>query len=288
MMKRPPLDDGTADRLLAGAVAPSDAPAGYGEVARLVQVARGPAAVTEVLPLVPVDPYVGTGTVISMSAARNRRLAVRMAAAAAVVVALSGTAAAAASGSLPGPAQRAVSSAARSVGLDIPSDNSSKSDKAEDDDRAGPTTTSGSTTTGEATTVTTGPALPGPALNGLCNAYGTGRGGAEGGKFDAAAFVALEEAAGVVDGDTPDEAAKKVADYCKVELEKLEQGRPADKPPVTTGKPADPGRPADKPPVTTGKPPSDRPPVTTPAPPVSTGQPANPGKPAGTGTTNKP
>ena len=42
-MHRWPIDDGTADRLLAGRLDPKDAPPGYEGVARLVRAARGPA-----------------------------------------------------------------------------------------------------------------------------------------------------------------------------------------------------------------------------------------------------
>ncbi|MHB1919452.1 MAG: hypothetical protein ACYCSX_12335, partial [Acidimicrobiales bacterium] len=46
-MHRWPIDDDTADRLLAGTVDPKDAPPGYEAVARLVRTARGPALPSE-------------------------------------------------------------------------------------------------------------------------------------------------------------------------------------------------------------------------------------------------
>ena len=46
-MHRWPIDDDTADRLLAGRVDPKDAPPGYDGVARLVRTARGPALPSE-------------------------------------------------------------------------------------------------------------------------------------------------------------------------------------------------------------------------------------------------
>jgi len=269
-MKHLPLDDGTADRLLAGALAPDDAPAGYAEVARLVRAARGPVTGDELLPLVPVDPTAAPATVITFAAARRRRTAVRVAAAAAAIVALTGTAAAAASGGLPGPAQRALSRASNAVGFDLPDGKPGK----------GPKQGHGQGNDEHPTTGTTGvpgPSLPGPALLGLCNAYAQGGGGAQGGRNDASSLAALEQAAGVVAADSAAAAAAKVAAYCTTELAKLNQGggppsstgqpenpgRPEDKPPVTTGKPADSGRPEDKPPVSTGGPNKPKPSTTT-------------------------
>ena len=46
-MHRWPIDDDTADRLLAGRVDPKDAPPGYDGVARLARTARGPALPSE-------------------------------------------------------------------------------------------------------------------------------------------------------------------------------------------------------------------------------------------------
>jgi hypothetical protein len=59
---------------------------------------------------------------------------------------------------------------------------------------------------GQAGSHSTGPDLSKIDRKGLCTAYMAGKGGTNGGKYDAAAFEALEKAAG---------GADKVADYCK-------------------------------------------------------------------------
>jgi hypothetical protein len=92
----------------------------------------------------------------------------------------------------------------------------------------------GSGTTGNGA----GPA-PGPALEGLCNAYAVGNGAAQGGKLDATAFKALATAAGGED---------KVATFC----EDLLPGDQKLKEPKDTKQPKEPGKPEQPSPSGTG------------------------------------
>ena len=123
------LDERTADRLLAGAVSPDDAPPGYAGVAHLLDAAGTPALEGEgagrqaatvaamqsaVLGrLVPLPDPEGKRNMIS------KALTVKAAAAAAVVVLGAGSAAAA-TGSLPGPVQNTTAHLLSHVGLDVP------------------------------------------------------------------------------------------------------------------------------------------------------------------------
>ncbi|HEV2310398.1 MAG TPA: hypothetical protein VGU73_07735 [Acidimicrobiia bacterium] len=122
MPRRPPtvprLDDGTAARLLAGELAPLDAPPGYAAVATLLRVAAAPRdgeldgedearqAFATARPAAP---------------APRRRRSTRFAAlVVAGVLCLGGVAAAATTGSLPGPVQSVAHSALQSVGVSVP------------------------------------------------------------------------------------------------------------------------------------------------------------------------
>ena len=81
-----PLDDDTAERLLAGHLHPEDAPPGYAEVARVLQAAAGPPAREEAAgrgPTVAAGRRVPTG-----AGGRRRRTRVR---ASLVALALAGT-----------------------------------------------------------------------------------------------------------------------------------------------------------------------------------------------------
>ena len=132
-MRRYPIDDATAERLLAGNVSPADAPPGYAGVAAMVQTMVGPASPAELA---------GEATVVAAGMAAllaegglgtnqhsipQRRksmlaklLSAKVAAIAALTLAGATTAAAAAMGSLPAPAQTAVSNAASHVGISVP------------------------------------------------------------------------------------------------------------------------------------------------------------------------
>jgi hypothetical protein len=126
-MKRTPLDDRTADRLLAGAVTPEDAPPGFSEVADLLQTARPRPAVGELANQ--------AATVASMRAAiagqpvphprsRRKKMLARLltakAVAAAAVVVIGAGSAAAATGTLPGAAQSTASDMLAKVGVSVP------------------------------------------------------------------------------------------------------------------------------------------------------------------------
>src|SRR5438105_8975820 len=124
-MQRPSLDPDTAERLIQGRVAPQDAPAGFEQVAALLQAARHP--VTQ------DDPSRASATVAAMAAAVSvapapsaravatprRSLRTKLAAgSAAGLLSLFGGLAAA--GALPSAAQNGVATAASHVGLDLP------------------------------------------------------------------------------------------------------------------------------------------------------------------------
>ena len=121
-----PLDDATADRLVAGALDPSDAPPGYAGAARLLADAQGgfgpqpvdERLVGEMVRAISSRPQTDrTPTVIT-----KRRTAKVATLAAAVVLSTAG-AAAAAGGDLPAPAQDALSKAASHVGFELPASN---------------------------------------------------------------------------------------------------------------------------------------------------------------------
>ena len=170
------LDRSTAERLLAGRVTPSDAPPAYAPVARVLRAAAAPATPGELA---------GEEAALAAFAGATRsphpthrrspvltRLATAKAVAAIVTATLTaGGVVAAATGKLPEPAQRI----ARQAGGERP---------------AG---TSG------------GPDATGPAKQGLCQAWQSGKGAENGGKESAAAFEALAKAAGGPD---------KVAAFC--------------------------------------------------------------------------
>ncbi len=126
------LDAGTAERLLAGTVAPADAPPGYGQAAAVLAAARAgvPAPAPNLAELARV-----AGESVSQpgSPLQTRRspvlvklLTVKAAAAAGVII-LGATGAAAATGSLPGAAQSVAHSALSKVGVDVPDDDANDS-----------------------------------------------------------------------------------------------------------------------------------------------------------------
>ena len=126
-MRPDQLDELTAEQLLAGAISPDDAPAGWAPVARLVASATGPEEPAEVVAeasvvAAMVDAIIGESDVVPMPTRRrfSRFRTTKAAGLAVAVVLTSATAAAAATGSLPGPAQTAVSDAASHVGVSLP------------------------------------------------------------------------------------------------------------------------------------------------------------------------
>jgi hypothetical protein len=131
-MQRLPLDTDTADRLLAGSVAPEDTPPGYAGVATLLAaVADSPTA----------DHLSGESETVALLAAvvcssepkmtrpRRRSLVLRLKLAAAfATAALAGTTGLAFAGSLPGAAQDVASTMLDKVGVSVPGPNSNAGD----------------------------------------------------------------------------------------------------------------------------------------------------------------
>ena len=121
------LDAGTAERLLAGTVAPADAPPGYGPTAAVLAAAR--AGVPVLAPnLAELARVAGESASQPGSPSQTRRSPVLVklltvkAAAAAGVILLGATSAAAATGSLPGAVQGVAHSVLSKVGVDVPGD----------------------------------------------------------------------------------------------------------------------------------------------------------------------
>ena len=123
------VDDGTADRLLAGLVDPDDAPPGYAEVARLVRAAGAPAtagelaregeAVADAATALSASP---SGSVPRTPRRSKMRSKLYRAKVAGLVVAgtLAGTTGLAAAGALPDPAQDVASDVLARVGITVP------------------------------------------------------------------------------------------------------------------------------------------------------------------------
>ncbi len=114
------LDEGTAARLLAGQLDPSDAPPGYGEVAGVLAAASAPPR--------PHELAAEEGALETFRAAastrpvrRRRRGGPLVAVLTAAVLVLGGGAAATATGALPGPAQGVAHDALGAVGVSVPS-----------------------------------------------------------------------------------------------------------------------------------------------------------------------
>lgn len=156
------LDPGTAERMLDGAVAPADAPPGFGPVAELLDAARGgvtpPAADIGVLASaaragagrtgVPDTPTPGRSPVLA-------RFLTLKAAAVAGVVLLGATSAAAATGALPASLQRSAHDTLSHLGVTVPS--------ADDANQPVEPNDHGATEVEDPTTTTTAPAGPAAA-----------------------------------------------------------------------------------------------------------------------------
>jgi len=148
---------------------------------------------------------------------------------------LAGGAAAATTGSLPVPAQTAVSGALSRVGLSVPDPTSHADPHATDTQHRGaPTKDDATDQAGKAK----GPDATGPAKFGLCTAWAaTPTPNAHSHKRSAVAFVNLQKAA--------DAAGMSVADYCKGVTPT--SGEPDTTPPTTGehGRPSSPGKSGD-------------------------------------------
>ena len=131
-MQRLPLDTDTADRLLAGSVAPEDAPPGYAGVATLLAaVADSPAAgdfsrESETVGLIAA---VVRSSQPKTTEPRRRSIVPRLRLATAfATVALAATTGFAFAGSLPGAAQDVASTMLAEVGVSVPGSNSNAGD----------------------------------------------------------------------------------------------------------------------------------------------------------------
>lgn len=185
-MRRYPVDDETASRLLAGAVEPDDAPPGYAQVAALIQAAKAPATADErarrdadvsTIAAALVTPPAATVTPEGTRMI-SRRFSLKALGIAIPALALTATGAAAATGNLPSPAQSAVHGALAHVGVSVPSV----------DDNTGNT---GTHSANNANAV--GPDATGPAEFGLCRAFMASNGHPS---TNSVAFRNLEKAAG--------------------------------------------------------------------------------------------
>jgi hypothetical protein len=131
-MQRLPLDTDTADRLLAGSVAPGDAPPGYAGMATLLAaVADSPTA--DDLPreseTVALLAAVVRSSQPEMTKPRRRSIVPRLRLATAfATVALAGATGLAFAGSLPGAAQDVASTMLDKVGVSVPGPNSNAGD----------------------------------------------------------------------------------------------------------------------------------------------------------------
>lgn len=246
-MNRFPIDDHTADRLLAGTLSPEDAPPSYAGLARMIQAATGPATAAE---LAAEAAVVAAGVEAVRSGPHapiprrksvlTKLLSAKVAGIAAGVVLGATTAAAAATGNLPSSAQTAVSDAVSHVGVSLPSGSSG-------------TNTSTSGTNQSSNKPTTNAAADNPnAQFGLCTAFLAGSPandlGTSGepltsgqpltGKYAATPFAALITAHGGVTGTTT---------YCKGVVAAHTSNDSADNGTSSepTGKPADAGKSSD-------------------------------------------
>lgn len=167
-MPRNGLDDATADRLLAGALDPEDAPPGYAQLAVLVAAARRTPgtralvgrdhAVSAITAAIGATP--GTSSVALQRRSRrmiSKLLTLKALGIALPAMALTAGSAAAATGSLPAPAQSVVSNALSNVGVHVPNGH---------DKTAGSKNGPSSTPPAQAV----GPNASGPAKHGLCRA----------------------------------------------------------------------------------------------------------------------
>jgi hypothetical protein len=205
------LDDDSADRLLAGRLDPADAPPGYAETAAVMAAATAPARPDELAGMQALLDAFRAALDAPPQSPRRQRMLVRLLTVKALAAAFTGAlliggVAAAATGSLPDAAQRM----AHRIAGAAPAPAGDAEDHGRGD--AGSAATASTHGQGQASGAgqashdgTTGPDLSKIDKTGLCTAYLAGQGGTKGGKYDAAAFEALERAAG---------GADKVAAFC--------------------------------------------------------------------------
>jgi hypothetical protein len=127
-----PLDTNTADRLLAGAIQPEDAPPGYAELARVLRAASAETTAEELAREAEVVAMVAAAVVRSSSsvhASSSRRSYMPFAlsrpriSAALVAVCLACSVGLASAGALPGAAQEIASTMLDKVGISVPGTN---------------------------------------------------------------------------------------------------------------------------------------------------------------------
>ena len=234
------VDDDTVERLLTGGLPPDQAPSGYAEVARLLAAAvaapspgelAGQAAVlAELRAVTRARPPATTAPRPAATARRRRRTGLAVVVVAGALAA--GGVAGAATGHLPGQVREAARSILATGGGEPPASTLTGP-------RPAPVTGTGGaggaaregSRPGGATGGRLGPAGAGPAaspnLEGLCQAFRSGNGAAQGGKLDAASFRTLARAAG---------GEEKVAAFC-------EAIPPADDKPKEPSVSKEPGRP---------------------------------------------
>jgi hypothetical protein len=125
-MQRLPLDTDTANRLLAGTVAPEDAPPGYSEVASLLTAVHGAdGVVLDRRDDLAMARFVAAARMSRKTTTRSRRSSLHRVKpiAALVTIALTCTTGLALAGTLPGAAQDVASQMLAKVGVDIPGPN---------------------------------------------------------------------------------------------------------------------------------------------------------------------
>jgi hypothetical protein len=237
----PPLDQDTADRLLAVRLDPADAPPGYAALARLLAAATAPprpdelageqAAVAEFVAMTRFCPPTRLSRRAGMPARRFSARAIAVVLAAVLTI---GGVAAAATGLLPESGRRAAdevpTSTTRDSAADVQRDGAAGRDAsgAAGDGRGG--ATGGAATGGRQ--AATGPDAAGAARDGLCRAWLAGQ-GSEGRREDSPAFRALEKMAGM--------GAANVRAYCRASTAPPADGgrQQPDAPPTT--RPSPPG-----------------------------------------------
>jgi hypothetical protein len=192
------LDEGTAERLLAGRLHPADAPPEYRRAAMMLAAAAAPPTPDELAgERQAVAAFTAVARSIPHRAAPRRQpvltrfVSFKLAAAAAIAALSVAGVAGAATGTLPDPAQRVAHRMLGGAGVPGP------------DDHAAQTADDKSSTKSDHSP--SGPDATGAAKAGLCRAWASGQGGEQGKKLDATAFKALAKAAG---------GADSIADYC--------------------------------------------------------------------------
>ena len=215
----PPLDQRTADQLLAGRLDPADAPPGYAAVARLLAAAAAPPgqdelagehrAAAEFEAVVRSAPPTPTSRRAGMP---SKRFSVKAIAVAVTAVLTIGGVAAAATDRLPGSARRVADEAPATTHGSVPATQGGATARPD---------AAGSPTGGQK--AGTGPDASGAARDGLCRAWLAGKGGDNGKRDDSTAFQALARAAG---------GAANIAAWCKASTaSQAGRGRRPDGPP---------------------------------------------------------